>query len=140
MLHKSQRVIFDSNIWVSFAIGKRLEGLKITFADPNIEIFVCQKLLREVREAVLKPKLSKYISADRRKMLLEIMEACHFTSIEEQASISRDPNDNYLLDLVAKTNADFLITGDNDLLVLKKYRQTAIVTFSSFMTILDIIQ
>ena len=138
MVHK-QRVIFDSNIWVSFAIGKRLDELKLTFTHPNIEIFICRKLLWEVSDAAKKPKLSKYISPDRREMLLEIMEACHVADIEEQVFIARDSKDNYLLDLAAKVNADFLVTGDNDLLVLKNYKHTAIVTFKSFMSILDII-
>jgi putative PIN family toxin of toxin-antitoxin system len=134
MVHR-QRVIFDSNIWVSFAIGKRLDELKMTFTHPNIEIFACRKLLWEVSDATQKPKLSKYISPDRREMLLELIEACHFVNIEEEVFIARDPNDNYLLDLSAKVNADFLVTGDNDLLVLKNYRHTAIVTFNSFLSI-----
>ena len=39
-------------------------------------VFVCQKLLWEVRVTIQKPKLVKYISQDRQKMLLELMHAC----------------------------------------------------------------
>jgi len=133
------KVIFDSNIWISFAIGKRLDELKMTFSHPKIEIFVCRKLFYEVSKTVRKSKFVKYISPDRSQMLLEIMQACHWTDIEEQISISRDPNDNFLLDLSETINADFLITGDNDLLVLKKYKHTNIISFNSFMAILDTI-
>ena len=139
MAHKPQRIIFDSNIWISFAIGKRLNELKEVFLNPNVRIFVCRKLVWEVSISIEKPKLSKYISPDRRAMLLYLMDVCPNVDIEEQISISRDPNDNFLLDLAVKINADYLITGDNDLLVLKNYRHTTIVSFSSFMAILDTI-
>ena len=132
-----QRVIFDSNIWISFAIGKRLNELKMTLTNPNVMVFVCRKLLMEVGRTVQKPKLAKYISPNRRQMLLELIESCYYIDIEEQIMLSRDPNDNYLLDLSAKINANYLITGDNDLLILKNYKRTNIVTFNSFMAILE---
>ena len=132
-----KRVIFDSNIWVSFAIGKRLNGLRAALAHPKVEVFVCQKLLWEVREVVQKPKLLKYISSERRKLLFELMQACRCMQIVEQVSISRDPNDDYLLDLASTASADYLVTGDSDLLVLRNYQNTNIISFSSFMAVLD---
>ena len=139
MQNLSKRVIFDSNIWVSFAIGKRLNELKMALIHPKVEVFVCQKLLWEVGVTTQKPKLHKYISHDRQKMLLELMKACQCVNIVEQISISRDPNDDYLLDLAATVNADFLVTGDSDLLILKNYRNTNIVSFASFMAVIDIL-
>jgi len=132
-------VIFDSNIWISFAIGKRLNELKTALTHPNVKVFVCRKLLWEVSGTIRKSKLAKYISPERRQMLLELMESCHHIEIEEQISILRDPNDDFLLDLATKINANYLITGDNDLLILKNYQHTKIVSFGTFMTILDLI-
>ena len=137
MQNSSKRVIFDSNIWISFAIGKRLKELSRALSHPKVEVFVCQKLMWEVRVTTNKPKLLKYISQDRQKMLLELMQACKSVNIEEQIAISRDPNDDYLLDLAATAVADFLVTGDNDLLILKKYYNTNIVSFNSFMEVID---
>jgi putative PIN family toxin of toxin-antitoxin system len=137
MQNTSKRVIFDSNIWISFAIGKRLNELRMALSHPKIEVFTCQKLLWEVGAVIQKPKLFKYISHDRLKMLSGLMQACQCVDIAEQISISRDPNDDYLLDLAAAADADFLVTGDNDLLVLKSYQNTSIVSFSSFMAVID---
>jgi len=137
MQNPSKRVIFDSNIWISFAIGKRLNELKFALTHPKVEVFVCQKLLWEVRVTIQKPKLGKYISQDRLKILLELMHACQCVNIVEQIAISRDPNDDYLLDLAATAEADFLVTGDNDLLILKNYQNTNIVSFASFMAVID---
>jgi len=136
MQDSTKRVIFDSNIWVSFAIGKRLNELKLALTHPKIEVLVCRKLLWEVSVVIQKPKLLKYISQDRQKMLIDLMRACQYVNIEEQISISRDPSDDYLLDLAVTANADFLVTGDNDLLILKNCQNTSIVSFASFMAIL----
>ncbi|MDR2145058.1 MAG: putative toxin-antitoxin system toxin component, PIN family [Tannerella sp.] len=132
-----KRVIFDSNIWVSFAIGKRLNELKIALLHPKIEVFVCRRLLWEVKVVIQKPKLLKYISQDRRKMLLELMQACHCVDIIEKISMSRDPNDDYLLDLAVTVDADFLVTGDQDLLILRNHQNSNIISFTSFMAVLD---
>jgi putative PIN family toxin of toxin-antitoxin system len=137
MQNPSKRVIFDSNIWISFAIGKRLIELKTALTHPKVEVFVCQKLLWEVGVTAQKPKLLKYISKDRQKMLIELMQACQCVDVVEQTSISRDPNDDYLLDLAVTTEADFIVTGDNDLLVLKSYHNTNIVSFASFMAVVE---
>jgi len=137
MLNPSKRVIFDANIWISFAIGKRLNELRMALTHPKVEVFVCQKLLWEVKVTTQKPKLLKYISPVRHKMLLELMQACQCVNITEQISISRDPNDDYLMDLAVTANADFLVTGDNDLLILKNYQNVNIISFASFMAVID---
>ena len=44
----------------------------------------------------------------------------------------RDPKDNFLLDLSVAGKANYLITGDEDLLVLNPYRNTKIVNYRDF--------
>ena len=51
--------------------------------------------------------------------------------------ISRDPNDDYLLTFSKHYNLDYLVTGDKDLLVLKSYGQTQILTFAEFIVELE---
>jgi len=48
----------------------------------------------------------------------------------------RDSKDNFLLALAEDGNADYLITGDRDLLVLEKHLTTRIVSFSNFLNVL----
>ena len=54
------------------------------------------------------------------------------TSVQTQC---RDPKDNFLLELAVDGKADYLITGDNDLLVLGTFKKTKIVTIAEFQTI-----
>ncbi|WP_281163572.1 putative toxin-antitoxin system toxin component, PIN family [Psychroflexus tropicus] len=47
--------------------------------------------------------------------------------------LCRDPKDNFLLNLLVDSKADYLITGDDDLLVLDKMERTQIMTFTEFI-------
>lgn len=44
-------------------------------------------------------------------------------------SICRDDDDNHLLALAKKSNADYIITGDKDLLDINKFEKTRIIRF-----------
>jgi putative PIN family toxin of toxin-antitoxin system len=51
-------------------------------------------------------------------------------------AVTRDPKDDYLLAYALVGQADYLVTGDEDLLVLKQIDQVKIVTPREFATIL----
>jgi predicted nucleic acid-binding protein len=53
--------------------------------------------------------------------------------------IARDDDDNYLLAIAESGQADFLITGDDDLLTLGIYQTTTIVTMGQFLQIAALI-
>jgi putative PIN family toxin of toxin-antitoxin system len=55
-----------------------------------------------------------------------------FIKIKSKVAICRDPKADFLLALAKDGNADYLITGDKDLLVINKYKQTVILTFKEF--------
>ena len=53
--------------------------------------------------------------------------------VESTVTICRDPKDNFLLELAKDGKADYLLTGDKDLLELKKFGKTKIQTISTFI-------
>ncbi len=54
-------------------------------------------------------------------------------SVHRRVILCRDPHDNYLLETCAAGHADVLVTGDKDLLVLKSFEATVIVTPKQFV-------
>ena len=53
--------------------------------------------------------------------------------------ICDDPNDNKLLECAEESGADFLVTGDNDLLRLGRFGKTRIITPAWFVeNVLDV--
>ncbi len=62
-----------------------------------------------------------------------IFELCIET--KSKINICRNAKDNYLLALAKDSQADFLITGDQDLLILQQFGITKIVTYQQFLVI-----
>lgn len=132
------RVIFDTNIWISFLIGKQFISMKELLVTASIQPIFSNQLLDELLITTQKPKLQKYFQKDRVDSLMiflgEIGEIIDSKSI---VSACRDSKDNYLLALAQDSNANFLITGDRDLLVLERFERTQIVTYQDFLKITD---
>ncbi|MDR2622398.1 MAG: putative toxin-antitoxin system toxin component, PIN family [Dysgonamonadaceae bacterium] len=130
-------VIIDTNLWISFLIGKRLSVLKSLLTNPDLTIFVCGKLLEEIQYISSKQKIRKYVGNDDiRDTLVLIDRFCKFVVIQQDAiSPVRDIEDLYLLSLADTVRADYIITGDKDLLILHTHNQTKIVTYNDFAEI-----
>ena len=57
-----------------------------------------------------------------------------FISVTSLVSICRDPKDNFLLSLSKDGKASRLITGDKDLLDLKRFGRTKITTLKMYLS------
>ena len=98
-----------------------------------IRIYGFRFLLEKI--VASRPKLEKYISQKDIVATLEIIDAfCISVKIRTQAkSPIRDIKDLYLLSLADTIPADYILTGDKDLLVLRTHNQTKILTYSDFV-------
>ena len=134
MRNKVSRIIIDTNLWISFLITKDFTKLdEIIFSRQGILIF-SQELLDEFLEVARRPKFRRFFSsADIEEILETIDEYADFVKIETQIEACRDPKDNFLLSLSVDGHADFLLTGDKDLLDLAKFGETTLVTIADFL-------
>jgi putative PIN family toxin of toxin-antitoxin system len=134
------KIVIDTNLWVSFLIGKKLKGLNTLFSTAELKIYVCDLLIDEIISATEKPKVRKYISETDVSAVLELIDSCctHVGLSKKAISPVRDVNDLYLLSLAETVQADFILTGDKDLLSLQSHRQTKIVTFRAFEAIIEV--
>lgn len=83
-----------------------------------------------------RPKFAKKISPqDINDLKTAISDEAVFVAVTTSIQKSRDPNDNFILDLCIDGNADFLITGDADLLVLNPLGETTILTPKDFYSL-----
>jgi putative PIN family toxin of toxin-antitoxin system len=67
-------------------------------------------------------------------MLVEIVKV---VDVRSSVDVCRDPKDNFLLALAQDGVADYLITGDKDLLSMKKWGATKIVSLTDFEKVLN---
>jgi putative PIN family toxin of toxin-antitoxin system len=133
MTSKSVKVIFDTNIWISFLIGRRLAKIKQYISSRSITIIITEQLLLEVEVVTNRDKLKKYFPKESVKELIELLETIGVNvEIEPTHFISRDPKDNFLLDLIDVSQADYLVTGDKDLLEHNPFKTAQILTPDEF--------
>ena len=71
------------------------------------------------------------------ELLAAIHEVATFIDVKTKVNICRDPKDNFLLALALDSNADFLITGDSDLLEIEQIGKTRITTLTNFLEIIN---
>lgn len=132
------KVVIDTNLWISFLIGKQLASLKDLLIEKTLVPIFSQQLLNEINLVTKRPKLQKYFPQKKVQELLEFLSIIGlFVEIKSQVSACRDAKDNYLLALAMDSQADFLITGDQDLLSLQQFKITKIVTYQEFLEIVN---
>lgn len=130
---RRNKVIIDTNLWISFLIGKELQILKDLIVTEKITLVTSDQLIEELKIVTSRPKLQKYF--DREKVaelifLLDIVsERFEIVSVD---AICRDPKDDFILALSKVSRANYLVTGDKDLLDIKHYGRTEILTVSKF--------
>ena len=133
MKTKNIKVIFDTNVWISFLIGKRLSFIKNYIADGQIIIVVTQQLLNEIKDVTSREKLKKYFPKERVIELIELLETiAEHVEIKPTHFINGDPKDNFLLDLIDFSKAYYLVTGNKDLLKHNPFKTAAILTPANF--------
>lgn len=141
MTTKSIKVIFDTNVWISFLIGKRLSVLKNHISSGKITIVTTDRLLKEITEVTSRKKLKKYFPKESVKELTELLELiADKVEIKPKHFIARDPKDNFLLDLIDFSKANYLVTGDKDLLEHNPFKTAQIITPANFekeLSVLD---
>lgn len=123
---------------ISFLIGKRLAKIKQHISDRSITIVITNQLVKEIEIVTSRNKLKKYFPKDSVRELIDLLEIiAEKIAIEPTHFISRDPKDNFLLDLIDYSKADYLVTGDKDLLEHNPFKTAQIVTPAAFEKILE---
>ena len=130
---KKNRIIIDTNLWISYLITKEFKRLdKLIFNDEARLVF-SQELIDEFIEVSKRPKFRKHFSSDDVSSLLVLFNTYgEFVKVKSDINVCRDLKDNFLLSLSVDSQANYLITGDNDLLELKNFGKTIILTISDF--------
>ena len=134
MPDQKDRIIIDTNIWISFLLTKDLSKFDSIIANNEIKLIFCQELIDEIVEVTQRIKFRKYFKLDDvESLMLKIRARAIFIEVTSEINTCRDPKDNFLLSLALDGNASKLLTGDNDLLLLGKSGKTKILTITEYL-------
>jgi len=134
-------VMLDTNIVLSallFAHG-RLALLRTAWQGARCVPLASKASASELVRVLAYPKF-KLSSDDREQLLADYLPYCRSVRIPSRPPKlpqCRDANDQMFIELAAVGRADFLVTGDKDLLALASEFSRRIVTVDAFLESLD---
>lgn len=134
------KILFDTNLWISFMIGRRLASMREILNRHDVKVFVSEQELDEIRNVIERPKFDKIISQETRYYFFEmIYDVCFFTDITVDAtSPIRDPKDIYLLSMAESVPVDYIVSGDKDLTDLGQHNGIPIIKYTRLQEMLGI--
>ncbi|ANV83501.1 putative toxin-antitoxin system toxin component, PIN family [Picosynechococcus sp. PCC 7003] len=129
------RVAIDTNVLISALVFSSSNCMEVvTVTQQQGLILTSLDVLSELSNVLNRKKFDRYLTREIRDDFLTsfILEA-EIVPIIEKVSVCRDPKDDKFLELIVNGKADFLITGDQDLLALHPFRDTAILAVQDFL-------
>lgn len=131
------RVVIDTNIWISYLLGGLLSELDEWILSKKVKIIISHRMLKEFSEVINRPKFKTLFTPERVKELFALLDGyAVVVSPTQRVDICRDPKDNLLLEAALEGKADYLVTGDNDLLALDPFNNIRILQPADFREIL----
>src|SRR5690349_2999650 len=117
----ARRVVFDSNTLVSALLlptSIPRQALDYAFSHGKVLNY---------------PKLAPYITpAERSQFLGKLTLERTLTTVTVQLTVVRDPKDNFVLELAVSGGENVIVSGDNDLIKLRRYDSIPIRTPAQF--------
>lgn len=141
MQSKKIKVIFDTNVWISFLIGKRLSRLNSYIANGTIKIIITEQIITEIKMVTNREKLKRYFPKEAVDDFINFLEIiADKILIHPKHNISNDPKDNFLFDLIDASKANYLVTGDKALTKHNLFKTASIISPTEFEEILSKIE
>jgi uncharacterized protein len=127
------KFVIDTNVWVSGLIwgGKPRQVIELTSMAPH-EIYSCAALVQELRHTLSYARLQPYLLArqlNAQSLCDQITLVAHLQPPATlKQPVCRDPADDVVLACALAAQADYIVSGDQDLLTLKSFESITILT------------
>ncbi len=127
------RLVIDSNVWISALVfgGNPRQVFKRVVSD-GWKIIVSEEVLTEVRR-ILHKKFPEFIT-DFDDLVVVLTPHIKYVRLgTAHEAVSRDADDDMVIETSIIGRATYIVSGDKDLLVLRRYRKIQIVDPRTFL-------
>ena len=133
---RAERVVLDTNVLISAVLqpkGPPRAAVEAVRTAGGVLLF-SEQTFDELRTRLERPKFDKYVHREGRALFLVQLDAVsEWVAITGAKMGCRDLDDDKLLETAMMGEADCLITGDRDLLVMSPFHDIPIVTPADFL-------
>ncbi len=132
------RYVFDTNVVVSSLLFENSKPAQaFNYALSYGEILLSSELLAELSDVLGRKKFDRFLTSEEREEFLEtFVDRAILIDIIETVQECRDPKDDKILELALNGQAQYIVSGDKDLLVLNPFRAVKILTAEEFLKLI----
>ncbi|WP_079681554.1 putative toxin-antitoxin system toxin component, PIN family [Planktothrix sp. PCC 11201] len=134
------RVVIDTNLVLSALVfGGKLSRLRLAWQDNRFIPLASQVTIAELVRVLTYPKF-KLTNSEQEDLLSDYLPFCDTVLMPDTLPVvpeCRDPFDIPFLLLAVVGEADYLVTGDNDLICLTDNFSCPILTVDNFLAIIN---
>ena len=132
--------VFDTNVIVSSLLFENSKPAQaFNYALNHGEVLLSSELLEELSDVLGRKKFDRFLTSEERDEFLEtFVDRAILIDVIEKVQECRDPKDDKILELALNGQAQYIVSGDRDLLVLNPFRNVKIVTAEEFLRALQI--
>ncbi len=127
------KVVFDTNIFISAFIipGSQAENAVLRIIEGRDVLLLSKGILDELL-TVLSTKFSRDKEEISRVAVI-LSEIAEWVVPSEKIKLLNDDPDNRILECAVSGNADVIVTGDKQLLRLRGYEKTKIISLKEYL-------
>ena len=135
----SIRITVDSNVFISGLLdSKDCKTVFTAFKRHKFVLIISSVLFQELLWVLARPKFNQITNKEEgRDVLNSIKDLAIFVEPSQPISVCRDIKDNKVLECAVEGQCQYLVTRDQDLLILKDIQKIPIITPKEFMKILS---
>jgi len=130
------RCVFDTNVLVSALLlpaSRPRQALDRAFRSG--QVLLSFEALTELYEVLNRKQFRRYVSEeDVRTFIAALARETEWVQVDIEILVCRDPEDNKFLELAVTGRADYIVSGDNDLLTLNPFREIRILAPHTFLS------
>jgi putative PIN family toxin of toxin-antitoxin system len=130
-------IVFDASTVVSAVLKANSVPERALFRAQATDVFALSTEVHdEIAEVLNRPKFAGVLSRERREQVLNVIRgmAAWFVP-SERVTDCRDPKDDKYLELALAAGAAFIVSSDDDLIVLHPWRGVSILSPAAYLAL-----
>ena len=130
--------VLDSNIFISgFLFNGKQRSIINHAIEGHFKIFISSAIISEIENVLIRQKF-KLTKNHVSLLIKEIESLCEICYPKEAIiDVCRDSKDHIILECAIESNSDYIVTGDDDLLLLGQYKNIKIINSETFLEIIE---